>query len=153
MKVLGWRLYFLFCFGVHLRIPEKLQEFWDENQNLWKFLNWGSPFFLVLTEEFVKIRKNFETKTRICGNFWIQDLSFFLVFTKEIGKIASTIIRICGLHLVRLIHTRINCVPCPSRIHINKLLVPPKFIFALPPSHAILAPGLTQNKYKNNWRA
>ena len=32
--------------------------------------------------------------------------------------------------------------PCPSRIHINKLLVPPKNLFLPPPSHAILAPGL-----------
>ena len=31
--------------------------------------------------------------------------------------------------------------PCPSRIHINKLFVPPQNLF-LPPSHAILAPGL-----------
>ena len=31
--------------------------------------------------------------------------------------------------------------PCPSRIHINKLLVPSQNLF-LPPSHAILAPGL-----------
>ena len=45
-------------------------------------------------------------------------------------------LKICffGLHLVRLIHTGINS-SCPSRIHINKLLVPlPKVISAPPPT-------------------
>ena len=37
-----------------------------------------------------------------------------------------------GLHLFRLIHTRIN-FSCPSRIHINKLLVPPQNLFLPPP--------------------
>ena len=45
IKLLRRRLFF-FC--LHLRILEKLQEFWDDNQNLWKFLYWR-PFFLAFT--------------------------------------------------------------------------------------------------------
>ena len=51
---------------------------------------------------------------------------------------------IFGLHLVYFIQTGIN-FSCPSRIHINKLLVSPKIYFCPPPpppSHAIQAPGL-----------
>ena len=89
-------------------------KFWDEDL-----------FFLVFTSDFVENRKNFETTTRICENFGTK--TFFYFF---------------GLHLFRLIHTRIN-FSCPPWIHIIELLVPPKFLSVPPPpSHAILAPGL-----------
>ena len=76
-------------------------KFWDEDL-----------FFLVFTSDFVENRKNFETTTRICGNFGTK--TFFSFF---------------GLHLFRLIHTRIN------------FWCPPKFLSVPTPSHAILAPG------------
>ena len=51
----------------------------------------------------MKNRKNFEIKTRVCGNFWTEDLFFW---------------------------SSPSSFDPHSRIHINKLLVPPKFISA-----------------------
>ena len=77
----------------------------------------------------MKNRKNFETSTRICGNFWPKDL-FFWSSSFSLDP-----------HWNKFL-----VPPCSSRIHINKFLVPPKNLFLLspPPSHAILAPGLNR---------
>ena len=47
----------------------------------------------------MKNRKNFETTTRICGNFEVKTFFFFLVFTSKIvenRKNFETTTRICG---------------------------------------------------------
>ena len=100
MKRWGRRPFF---FGPHFRICGKSQ---DDYQNLWTFLNWRPFFFLVFTLGFVENRKNFEMKTRVCGNFWTENLLFF------------------GLHLFRLIHTLEFTLINFSR--------PPKFVSAPP---------------------
>ena len=57
-------------------------------------------FFFVFTLGFVENRKNFEIKTRVCGNFWTEDLLFFWFLPFSFDS--------------------------HSRIHINKLHVPPQ---------------------------
>ena len=49
-------------------------KFWDEDLSFFFF-------FLVFTSEFVKNRRNFETTTRICGNFGTKTFFLCLVFT------------------------------------------------------------------------
>ena len=81
-------------------------------------------FFLVFTSEFVKNRKDLETTTRICGNF--ETKTFFELLVP----------------------------PCPHRLHINKLLMPPQNLFLPPQSRCPGAgPGwksIIRKKVKNN---
>ena len=90
---------------------------------------------------------------RISWHFWNENLFFFEITCFRPEKTFEFLISvgkslwIFGLHLVHLIQIGIN-FSCPSPIHINKLLVPPKIYFcpppSPPPSHAIQAPGLVQ---------
>ena len=106
--------------------------FVDSHRILYNFLDEDLFFlFLVFTHELVKNCKNFETTTRVCGNFRTEDLiwSSPCLFDPHWNKFLVP--------------------PCPFRIHINKLLVLPQNLF-LPPSHAILAPGLEIGRSPRN---
>ena len=70
-----------------------------------------------------------------------QQLEFVEIF------VLKTFFFFFGLHLFCLFHTRVN-FPYPPQIHINKLLVALQNLFLPPPpSHAILAPGLSRDEY------
>ena len=75
---------------------------------------WDEDFFLEVT--YFRVEKPFEFLYSAKKSLWISVKTFFFF----------------GSHLVRMIQTGINC-SCPSQIHINKLLVPPKISFC-PPS-------------------
>ena len=96
-------------------------------------------------------RKNFETITRICGNFCTKNLFFFLSFFWswlknlqefwELWKIARIFLR-RQPEVVEIFALRTFFFCSPRRIHLNKLFVPPQNLFLPPPSNAILALGL-----------
>ena len=93
---------------------------------------------VLIASEFAENRTIFGAKTRICGNFWTEDLFFFLFFTSELTKT-----KICKIFELKnfFFWTSPYSFDPHSRIHINKVFMPPK-ISLCPPNHAILAPGL-----------
>ena len=77
---------------------------------------WDEDLFLGLHLRIRGKSPNFETITRICGNFFTEDLFF------------------CSSPFSFDPHwNKFLVPPCPSWIHINKLLVPPKFFLPSPP--------------------
>ena len=110
-------------------------------------LEWKSMPKLVFTTSIFVI---FVDWHRISWHFWDEDLFFFLLeitcFRPEKNVWISDFSRKIPLNFWSALCSfdpdwdKFLVSPCPSGIHINKLLVPPKIYF-WPPSHAILTPG------------